>query len=97
MATTALVSTNILEPILPKLFPCGMEKLVDDTSTSLDGKDKVFLNGDWVGICEDSHNFVTKLRTLRRRKKLPHQVFLFFRFYIALVLVRLLGFHCAAV
>ncbi|KAK9947904.1 hypothetical protein M0R45_003500 [Rubus argutus] len=74
LATTALVSSNISEPILPKLFPCGMEELVDDTSTSLDGKDKVFLNGDWVGICEDSHNFVTKLRTLRRRKKLPHQV-----------------------
>ncbi|KAM5585364.1 hypothetical protein ABKV19_004654 [Rosa sericea] len=74
LATTALVSTNILEPILPDFFSCGMEELVDDTSTSLHGKNKVFLNGDWVGVCEDSHDFVTKLRTLRRRKKLLHQV-----------------------
>ncbi|KAL6221924.1 hypothetical protein ACLB2K_005316 [Fragaria x ananassa] len=74
LATTALVSINISEPILPKLFKCGMEELVDDTYTSLAGKHKVFLNGDWVGICVDSHGFVTKLRRLRRSKKLPHQV-----------------------
>ncbi|PRQ32065.1 putative DNA-directed RNA polymerase [Rosa chinensis] len=74
LATTALISTNILEPILPEFFPCGMEELVDDTSTSLDGKNKVFLNGDWVGVCEDSGDFVTRLRTLRRRKKLLQQM-----------------------
>ncbi|KAM5585371.1 hypothetical protein ABKV19_004659 [Rosa sericea] len=74
LATTALISTNILEPILPEFFSCGMEELVDDTSTSLDGKNKVFLNGDWVGVCEDSGDFVTRLRTLRRRKKLLHQM-----------------------
>ena len=89
MATTALVSINTLEPILPKLRKCGMEELVDDTSTSLNGKHKVFLNGDWVGVCVDSLGFVTTLRRLRRSKKLPHQVFLLFKFHIVMVLVRL--------
>jgi hypothetical protein len=31
-----------------------MEELVDDTTTVLGKKDKVFLNGDWVGVCSDS-------------------------------------------
>ncbi|PQQ21027.1 DNA-directed RNA polymerases IV and V subunit 2-like [Prunus yedoensis var. nudiflora] len=74
LATTGLVSTNVLESLIPQLLTCGMEKLVDDTFTSLRGKDKVFLNGDWVGVCEDSLSFVLELRRMRRRKKLPHQV-----------------------
>ncbi|KAM1330099.1 hypothetical protein FF1_042788 [Malus domestica] len=74
LATTTIVSTNILESLLPELSLCGMEKLVDDTSTSLQGKFKVFLNGDWVGVCEDSLSFVSELRRMRRRKKLPPQV-----------------------
>lgn len=69
-----LVSTNVLEPLLQKLLACGMEKLVNDTSTLLSGKDKVFLDGDWVGICEDSAAFVAKLRRKRQRKQIPHQV-----------------------
>ncbi|GAV84304.1 RNA_pol_Rpb2_6 domain-containing protein/RNA_pol_Rpb2_7 domain-containing protein/RNA_pol_Rpb2_2 domain-containing protein/RNA_pol_Rpb2_1 domain-containing protein/RNA_pol_Rpb2_3 domain-containing protein/RNA_pol_Rpb2_4 domain-containing protein/RNA_pol_Rpb2_5 domain-containing protein [Cephalotus follicularis] len=74
LAITGLVSTNILEPITDKLFDCGIEQLVDDTSSSLHGKDKVFLNGDWVGVCEDSLSFVAELRRMRRRKELPHQL-----------------------
>lgn len=93
LATTGLVSTNVLESLIPQLLTCGMEKLVDDTFTSLRGKDKVFLNGDWVGVCEDSLSFVLELRRMRRRKKLPHQVFscsiplISFKFQIALVLL----------
>lgn len=52
-----------------------MEKLVDDSSL-LDGKHKVFLDGDWVGICKDSSSFVSKLRRKRRRMEVPHQVIL---------------------
>ncbi|XP_057957575.1 DNA-directed RNA polymerases IV and V subunit 2 [Malania oleifera] len=74
LAITGLVSTNLMEPLVDKLFDCGMEELVDDTSSSLHGKVKVFLNGDWVGLCEDSSSFVTELRKMRRRKELPHQV-----------------------
>ncbi|KAJ7966268.1 DNA-directed RNA polymerase subunit beta [Quillaja saponaria] len=74
LAVTGLVSTNISEPVVPHLFDFGMEELVDDTSTSLCGIDKVFLNGDWVGVCKDSLSFVAKLRNKRRGKELPHQV-----------------------
>ncbi|XP_027355281.1 DNA-directed RNA polymerases IV and V subunit 2 [Abrus precatorius] len=74
LAVTGLVSTDISESIMPQLFDCGMEELVDDTSTYLGNKDKVFLNGDWVGVCPDSSSFVAELRSKRRRNELPHQV-----------------------
>ena len=63
-----------VEPLISKFCHSGMEKLVDDTSTPLHGKDKVFLNGNWVGVCADSLAFVTELRRRRRRKQLPNQV-----------------------
>ncbi|XP_061365275.1 DNA-directed RNA polymerases IV and V subunit 2-like [Gastrolobium bilobum] len=74
LAVTGLVSTNITGSVLPQLFDCGMEELVEDTSTCLGNKDKVFLNGDWVGVCSDSISFVAELRSKRRRNELPHQV-----------------------
>ncbi|GFZ08289.1 nuclear RNA polymerase D2A [Actinidia rufa] len=74
LAITGLVSTNIQEPFLDELLDCGMDNLVDDTSTLLSGKDKVFLDGDWVGVCEDSVSFVAELRRKRRRKEVPPQV-----------------------
>lgn len=74
LAITGLVSTEVLDPLVDKLFDCGMEKLVDDTSTKLSGKNKVFLDGDWVGVCEDPISFVVELRTKRRHKELPQQV-----------------------
>ncbi|XP_004501385.1 DNA-directed RNA polymerases IV and V subunit 2-like [Cicer arietinum] len=74
MAVTGLVSTNVTESILPQLFACGMEELVDDTTAVLGNKDKVFLNGDWVGVCSDSASFVAELRNRRRKNELPHQV-----------------------
>ncbi|KAH7864152.1 hypothetical protein Vadar_026365 [Vaccinium darrowii] len=74
LAITGLVSTEIEENFLDKLLDCGMEKLVDDTSTLLSAKDKVFLDGNWVGVCGDSVSFVAALRRKRRRKEVPHQV-----------------------
>ncbi|KAG5563017.1 hypothetical protein RHGRI_005684 [Rhododendron griersonianum] len=74
LAITGLVSTNIEEHFLDKLLDSGMEKLVDDTSTLLSGKVKVFLDGNWVGVCGDSVSFVVALRRKRRRKEVPHQV-----------------------
>ncbi|EEF46877.1 DNA-directed RNA polymerase subunit, putative [Ricinus communis] len=74
LATTGLVSVNILEPLIDKLIARGMEKVPEDSHSDLDEKDKVFLNGEWVGVCEDSRLFVAELRRLRRRKKLPQQV-----------------------
>lgn len=78
MAATGLVSINVLETLVSEFCDCGMEILVDDTSTSMHGKDKVFLNGDWVGVCEDSLTFVMELRRKRRNKELPQQVFFLF-------------------
>lgn len=80
-----------VEPLISQFCHSGMEKLVDDTSTPLHGKDKVFLNGNWVGVCADSLTFVTELRRKRRRKQLPNQVFFSlsqwtFQLYFILVL-----------
>ncbi|RAL38064.1 hypothetical protein DM860_000758 [Cuscuta australis] len=74
LASLGLVSTNIVEPFLDKLFGCGMESLVDDTSTILHRKHKIFLDGDWVGVCEDPVYFALKLRRMRRRGEVPLQV-----------------------
>lgn len=72
LAITGLVSTNILEPMTTIFFDCGMEELADDASVCR--KYKVFLNGEWVGVCEDSISFVAELRNKRRQKQLLHQV-----------------------
>jgi DNA-directed RNA polymerase IV and V subunit 2 len=74
LAVTGVVSTNVTASVVPQLFDCGMEELIDDTMTVLGKKDKVFLNGDWVGVCSDSTSFVAELRNRRRRNELPHQV-----------------------
>jgi DNA-directed RNA polymerase-4/5 subunit 2 len=75
LASMGLVSTQITtKNFIGKLIRCGMKNLVDDTSTLISDKHKVFLDGDWVGICEDSLDFVSKLRRRRRKNKLPHQV-----------------------
>ncbi|KAK3014731.1 hypothetical protein RJ639_008500 [Escallonia herrerae] len=74
MASTGIVSINVTEPLLDTLLECGMERLVDDTSSSLGKKDKVFLDGDWVGVCEDVTFFVSELRSRRCRKEVPPQV-----------------------
>ncbi|GAB4842714.1 DNA-directed RNA polymerases IV and V subunit 2 [Ancistrocladus abbreviatus] len=74
LAITGLVSTTVTEPLLDKLISYRMEKLVDDTHTSLSGKDKVLLDGEWVGVCDDSLSFTEELRRRRRRRQLPNQV-----------------------
>lgn len=78
LASTGLVSTSVSDQFLDKLLKCGMEELVDDTSTSLHGKDNIFLDGELVGVCKDSASFVTYLRSMRRRKEIPLQVLFFF-------------------
>lgn len=74
MSLLGLVSTHSLEPVVEKLYDCGMEELVDDTSTNLCGKHKVLLNGDWVGVSSDSEYFVAELKSRRRQSELPRQV-----------------------
>lgn len=74
LAGTALVSTAVRGGIFDVLVACGMEKLVDDTSTSLSGMDKVFVDGDWVGFCKNSASFVAEFRRRRRKTEVPPQV-----------------------
>lgn len=74
MSLLGLVSTEILEPVVDKLFACGMEELVDDTITPLCGKHKVLVNGDWVGLVSDPEFFVEELKGRRRQSELPRQV-----------------------
>lgn len=74
LAITGLVSTTLSEPLIEKLYECGMKELVDESSSSLNWKEKVFVNGDWLGVCGDASSFVTKLKSKRRRNEVPCQV-----------------------
>ncbi|KAL9226807.1 hypothetical protein vseg_002576 [Gypsophila vaccaria] len=78
LAATGLVSSDLIqeerERLLRKLVSCGLETLVDDTCSSLRGKAKVLVDGEWVGVCSDSSAFVDELRRLRRRNPFLNQV-----------------------
>lgn len=74
LAITALVSPTITEPILEKLVSSGMDKLDQISVASLNKMDKVFLNGDWIGVCSDSKSFVATFRHLRRTQQIDSQV-----------------------
>jgi len=79
MVVTGLVSTNVSnasESILPILLDCGMGELVNDIKTHLGNKDKVFLNGDWVGVFPDYSCFMAKLRSkIQKKNELPRFTF----------------------
>ncbi|CAL9147350.1 unnamed protein product [Musa hybrid cultivar] len=74
LAVTAVVSSKIMEPILDKLIACGMEKLDEISLSSLSQMHKVFLNGDWVGVCPDMSSFADRLRSMRRAMLIHPQV-----------------------
>lgn len=74
LAVTALVSSKVTEPILDKLISCGMEKLDAVSQSSTSKLDKVFLNGNWVGVCSDSSLFVVRFRCMRRANRINPQV-----------------------
>ncbi|CAN0914540.1 DNA-directed RNA polymerases IV and V subunit 2 [Linum grandiflorum] len=73
LSITGIVSTTTTTPLIDMLTNCGMDQLSEDY-TMVDGNYKVFLNGEWVGVCGNSHSFVKKLRCMRRKKRLPHEV-----------------------
>uniref|UniRef100_A0A1D1YSW2 DNA-directed RNA polymerase subunit beta n=1 Tax=Anthurium amnicola TaxID=1678845 RepID=A0A1D1YSW2_9ARAE len=74
LAATGLVSSNRMEPSLETLISCGMEKLENIPLHLLNGMSKVLLNGAWVGSCEDDRSFVTKLKSLRRNRRVHFEV-----------------------
>ncbi|WOL00513.1 hypothetical protein Cni_G09226 [Canna indica] len=74
LAVTAIVSSKVLESIVDKLIACGMEKLDEISLLSLSKMYKVFLNGDWVGVCSDMSSFADRFRCMRRAKLIHPQV-----------------------
>ncbi|CAA6665137.1 unnamed protein product [Spirodela intermedia] len=74
LAVTGLVSTHRRESIVESLVACGMERLERIPLQSINGMNKVFLNGTWVGACQDGRSFAADLRSLRRRKLLHIEV-----------------------
>ncbi|CAI9273427.1 unnamed protein product [Lactuca saligna] len=74
LSSAGIVSTNVQENLVGILMESGMKELADDTSPLFGGKHKVFVNGDWVGICDDSASLVGDFRSKRRRKEVPYQV-----------------------
>ncbi|KAI3793439.1 hypothetical protein L1987_36058 [Smallanthus sonchifolius] len=74
LASTGVVSLNIQVNVLDILIKSGMEELVDDNSVSLGKKHKVFVNGDWVGICDNAASLVDDFRSKRRKREVHSQV-----------------------
>ncbi len=80
LAITAIVSCLAREPSVDALVSCGMKKLDELLLQEISGKDRIFLNGNLVGVCADSVEFVLHLRSMRRRKQIDAQVSFFSRF-----------------
>ncbi|XP_052164370.1 DNA-directed RNA polymerases IV and V subunit 2-like [Oryza glaberrima] len=74
LAITAIVSCLAREPSVDALVSCGMKKLDELLLQEISGKDRIFLNGNLVGVCADSVEFVLHLRSMRRRKQIDAQV-----------------------
>lgn len=74
LAVTAVVSSKVLQPSVDNLMECGMKKLDEVSPESMRKMGKVFLNGDWVGVCSDMSSFADRLRCMRRGKQIDPQV-----------------------
>uniref|UniRef100_A0ACD5ZZH3 Uncharacterized protein n=1 Tax=Avena sativa TaxID=4498 RepID=A0ACD5ZZH3_AVESA len=74
LAASAVVSCVMREPLLALFVSCGMKKLDEVLVQELGGTDKIFLNGNLVGVCAYPGEFVTHLRNMRRSKQIEPQV-----------------------
>ena len=74
LAVTAIVSSKITGPFEDKLVQCGLMKLGAVSVTDLNKYDKVFLNIDWIGVCLNPEEFVSKFRSMRRATVINRQV-----------------------
>jgi DNA-directed RNA polymerase beta subunit len=74
LAVSALVSSVMKEPLLDLFVSCGMKKLDEGLVQELGGKDKIFLNGNLIGLCAYPGEFVMHLRNMRRSKQIDPQV-----------------------
>ncbi|XP_047073529.1 DNA-directed RNA polymerases IV and V subunit 2-like [Lolium rigidum] len=74
LAVSAVVSSVMRESLLDLFVSCGMKKLDEVLLQELGGKDKIFLNGNLVGMSAYPGEFVTHLRNMRRSKQIDPQV-----------------------
>ncbi|TVU06218.1 hypothetical protein EJB05_49419, partial [Eragrostis curvula] len=71
LAATAIVSSKVVQPLVDSFISCGMSKLDGIPSEVVRRMDKIFLNGIWVGSCDDP---VLRLRCMRRSNMVDRQV-----------------------
>lgn len=81
LAVTAVVSSKVLQPSVDNLMECGMKKLDEVSLESMRKMGKVFLNGDWAGVCLDMSSFADRLRCMRRGKQIDPQVSCYFVYF----------------
>lgn len=76
LAVTAIVSSAVKKQLCIDTFvSCGMKKLDDKVPLQdISGKDRIFLNGNLLGVCADPGELVSLLRSYRRSKKIDPQV-----------------------
>ncbi|XP_062190987.1 DNA-directed RNA polymerases IV and V subunit 2-like [Phragmites australis] len=74
LAVTAMVSSVVREPLIDTLVSCGMKKLDEIPLKEIRGKDRIFLNGNLLGVCTDPGEFVLRLRSMRRSMRIDPQV-----------------------
>ncbi|KAK3122831.1 hypothetical protein QOZ80_8AG0618940 [Eleusine coracana subsp. coracana] len=74
LAVTAMVSSLVRKPLIDTFVSCGMKKLDEVPVHEICGKDKIFLNGNLLGLCADPGEFVLRLRSMRRSMQIDSQV-----------------------
>ncbi|WVZ94881.1 hypothetical protein U9M48_040716 [Paspalum notatum var. saurae] len=62
------------KPSIDILVSCGMKKLDDIPLHDSSGKDRIFLNGELLGVCADPCELILRLKSLRRSKLIDQQV-----------------------
>ncbi|CAO2176336.1 unnamed protein product [Urochloa humidicola] len=76
LAVTATISSVVKEQLLiDKFVSCGMRKLDDKIPLQdISRRDRIFLNGNLLGVCADPGELISCLRSMRRSKLIESQV-----------------------
>ncbi|KAL6840837.1 hypothetical protein ACP4OV_029363 [Aristida adscensionis] len=74
LAVTAIVCSAVRKPSMDSFVSCGMERLDEIPLQDICGKDRIFLNGNLLGMCANPGEFVSRLRGMRRSKQIDSQV-----------------------
>lgn len=74
LAASAVVSSVTRKSVIDLFVSCGMKKLDEVLVQEYVCKEKIFLNGNLVGVCACPGEFVANLRNMRRSKQIDPQV-----------------------